>query len=58
MVLGLSDNDGWLDILVCGYEFGMHPWQAYAAAEALHLPVGNAGKQFLFRNNLTELLQM
>ncbi|MDP4261217.1 MAG: CRTAC1 family protein [Bacteroidota bacterium] len=43
------DNDGWLDILVCGYEFS-EPLAYYAAAEALHAPVGNAGKVFLFRN--------
>jgi len=44
------DNDGWLDILVCGYEFTQSlSW--YAAAEATETPVGNAGKVFLFRNN-------
>jgi hypothetical protein len=43
------DNDGWLDILVCGYEFS-EPLAYYAAAEALHAPTGNAGKIFLFRN--------
>jgi hypothetical protein len=43
------DNDGWLDILVCGYEFG-GSLGMYAAAEALHLPGGNSAKQFLFRN--------
>ena len=43
------DNDGWLDILVCGYEF--HESLAYyAGAEATHSPIGNAGKVFLFRN--------
>jgi hypothetical protein len=43
------DNDGWLDILVCGYEFNRSlAW--YAAAEALHQPVGNSGKMILFRN--------
>jgi tetratricopeptide (TPR) repeat protein len=43
------DNDGWLDILVCGYEFTRSlAW--YAAAEALHQPVGNSGKIILFRN--------
>jgi tetratricopeptide (TPR) repeat protein len=44
------DNDGWLDILVCGYEF-YEPLAYYAAAEAIHAPLGNAGKIFLFRNN-------
>lgn len=43
------DNDGWLDILVCGYEFS-DPLSYYAAAEAVHAPVGNSGKIFLFRN--------
>ena len=43
------DNDGWLDILVCGYEFS-EPLAYYAAAEAIHAPLGNAGKIFLFRN--------
>jgi len=43
------DNDGWLDILVCGYEFYKSlSW--YAAAEALNMPIGNSGKIFLFRN--------
>ena len=44
------DNDGWLDILVCGYEFNQS-LSYYAAAEAIQLPVNNAGKVFLFRNN-------
>jgi hypothetical protein len=44
------DNDGWLDILVCGYEF-TQSLSYYAAAEATQTPVGNAGKVFLFRNN-------
>ncbi len=43
------DNDGWLDILVCGYEF-LEPLAHYAAAEVIQSPVGNAGKIFLFRN--------
>ena len=43
------DNDGWLDILVCGYEF-TQSLSYYAAAEAVQLPIGNAGKVFLFRN--------
>jgi hypothetical protein len=43
------DNDGWLDILVCGYEF-YQPLAYYAGAEAIHAPVNNAGKVFLFRN--------
>ncbi|MEO6893887.1 MAG: CRTAC1 family protein, partial [Ginsengibacter sp.] len=44
------DNDGWLDILVCGYEF-TGSLAAYAGAEATGSPVNNAGKVFLFRNN-------
>jgi hypothetical protein len=44
------DNDGWLDILVCSYEFNRSlAW--YAAAEALGRDVGQSGKIFLFRNN-------
>lgn len=43
------DNDGWLDILACSYEFG-GTLAAYAAAEALHYKIGNSAKQFLFRN--------
>ncbi|HVY76033.1 MAG TPA: CRTAC1 family protein [Puia sp.] len=43
------DNDGWLDILVCGYEF-TESLSYYAAAESVQLPIGNSGKVFLFRN--------
>lgn len=43
------DNDSWLDILVCGYEFN-ESLAYYAAAEATQAPVNNAGKVFLFRN--------
>jgi len=43
------DNDGWPDILVCGYEF-TQSLSYYAAAEATQTPIGNAGKVFLFRN--------
>lgn len=43
------DNDGWLDILVSGYEYGGALAQ-YAASEALGLPVQNLGNVFLFRN--------
>lgn len=43
------DNDGWLDILVCGYNYDKSlAW--YAAAEALHRPFDNSGNIFLFRN--------
>jgi hypothetical protein len=43
------DNDGWPDILVCGYEFHQS-LSYYAGAEAVQLPIGKAGKVFLFRN--------
>ncbi len=43
------DNDGWLDILVCGYEF-TQSLSYYAAAEAVQSSVGNSGKVILFRN--------
>lgn len=43
------DNDGWLDILVSGYEFTKSlSW--YAASQALNKPIGNSGKIFLFHN--------
>ncbi|NII28866.1 CRTAC1 family protein [Pseudoflavitalea sp. X16] len=43
------DNDGWLDLLVSGYEFDRSlAW--YAAGEALGMPVGNSGKLLLYRN--------
>ena len=44
------DNDGWPDLLVCGYEF-YEPLASYAAAEAINAPRGNAGKLYLFHNN-------
>ncbi|HEY5368399.1 MAG TPA: CRTAC1 family protein [Hanamia sp.] len=44
------DNDGWLDILVCGYEF-TRSLASYAGAEALGTSVNAGGKVFLFRNN-------
>ncbi len=43
------DNDGWLDILVSGYDYGGALAQ-YAASEALGLPVQNLGNVFLYRN--------
>jgi hypothetical protein len=43
------DNDGWLDILVCSYEFN-NTLATYSAKEALNVPIGNEAKQFLFRN--------
>jgi hypothetical protein len=43
------DNDGWLDLLISGYEFNRSlAW--YAAAEAMGQSVGNSGKLFLYRN--------
>jgi len=43
------DNDGWLDILVSGYEFDRSlAW--YAAGEALGRETGASGKLILFRN--------
>jgi hypothetical protein len=43
------DNDGWLDILVCGYDFKA-TLATYAAADALNIPVTHTGQVFLFRN--------
>jgi FG-GAP-like repeat/ASPIC and UnbV len=43
------DNDGFLDIFVCGYEFGKS-LGGYSAAEALNMDTGSIGKPFLFRN--------
>lgn len=43
------NNDGWQDILVCGYEF-TNSLAYYAGAEAMNAKVGNFGKVILFRN--------
>jgi len=43
------DNDGWLDILVCSYEF-TESLAYYAAAEATQFNAGNSGRVILFRN--------
>ncbi|HMG66276.1 MAG TPA: VCBS repeat-containing protein, partial [Chitinophagaceae bacterium] len=44
------DNDGWLDILVCSYDYSKSlAW--YAAEEALGRPVTKSGKVILYRNN-------
>jgi hypothetical protein len=43
------NNDGWLDILVCGYEF-TESLSHYAAAEAAGAQVGSSGKVILFKN--------
>jgi hypothetical protein len=45
------DNDGWLDILVCGYQYGDQSLAWYAAAEALKMNIGSSGEVFLFHNN-------
>lgn len=44
------DNDGWLDIFVCNYEFDA-PLSHYAAKEALHPSNDKAGKPFIYHNN-------
>jgi len=44
------DNDGWLDIFVCNYEF-VRPLSYYAAKEALHPSSDKAGKAFIYHNN-------
>ena len=44
------DNDGWLDILVCGYEF-TQSLSYYAGMEATGAQTGNSGKVILYRNN-------
>ncbi len=44
------DNDGWLDIFVCNYDFD-RPLSYYAAKEALHPSNDKAGKAFIYRNN-------
>lgn len=45
------DNDGWLDIFVCGYQFS-GSLAITAAAEALHKPLPpNTSKMYLYRNN-------
>jgi hypothetical protein len=44
------DNDGWLDVLVCEYQFtNSLAW--YAAAESLGSTRDISGRVFLFRNN-------
>lgn len=43
------DNDGWLDILVCGYDY-RQSLANYAAREALSIPTENSGKVFLYHN--------
>jgi tetratricopeptide (TPR) repeat protein len=43
------DNDGWLDILVCGYDY-YESLSYCAAAESLNMPIPLAGYIYLFRN--------
>lgn len=44
------DNDGWLDIFVCNYDFD-RPLSFHASREALHPTDDKAGKPFVYRNN-------
>lgn len=44
------DNDGWLDIFVCNYEFE-RALSYYAAKEALHPSSDMAGKPYFYHNN-------
>ncbi len=44
------DNDGWLDVFICNYEFD-RPLSYYAAKEALKPSNDKAGKVFIYRNN-------
>ncbi|NTS39792.1 CRTAC1 family protein [Flavisolibacter sp. BT320] len=44
------NNDGWLDLFVCNYDFNAS-LGIYAAAEALQLPAGGMARQYLYRNN-------
>ncbi|MBC7775507.1 MAG: CRTAC1 family protein [Phycisphaerae bacterium] len=44
------DNDGWLDLFVCNYEFEK-ALSFYAAKEALHPSKDKAGKAFIYHNN-------
>ena len=47
------DNDGWSDIIMSNYDSkdAGGSLAVYAAAEALHRPIGKAGQTILFRNN-------
>jgi len=44
------NNDGWPDILIANCE-NYKPLSLYAAADALHQPIGKAGRIILYRNN-------
>jgi len=45
------DNDGWSDIIMSNYDSKGGSLAVYAAAEALHRPIGKCGQTILFRNN-------
>lgn len=44
------DNDGWLDIFVCDYDFNK-ALSYYTAQEAIHPSNNRTGKMYLFHNN-------
>ena len=44
------DNDGWSDLVINNYDFRAS-LAVYAAADALHRPIGYAGRTLLFHNN-------
>lgn len=44
------DNDGWLDLFMCNYDFD-RPLSYYSAKEALHPSNERTGKMYLFHNN-------
>jgi hypothetical protein len=44
------NNDGWPDILACNVE-NYKSLASFAAADALHRPIGKAGRIILYRNN-------
>ncbi len=44
------DNDGWLDLLFCNYDF-KKPLSYYSAKEALHPSSEMTGKVYLYHNN-------
>ncbi|HEX6180461.1 MAG TPA: CRTAC1 family protein, partial [Chitinophagaceae bacterium] len=43
------NNDGWLDLLACSYEFS-GSLANYAGAEAINSPIRTSGRVFLFQN--------
>jgi hypothetical protein len=44
------DNDGWPDIFECGFEYGKN-LSSTLAAEALHRPMKNPSRMYLYHNN-------